>query len=172
MSSLAAKYGRVLYELGIPDEELDSMRRALSEEELCRVLDNPTIALSKKHAIIVRLCAALGVSALLQKFMLKLCDVGMSGSFEAVCQAREQCRMEAESCLQAELLYVTEPSAQQLEQFKAFLRQRFGKKTVALSLEQEPGLGGGFVLRAKDTEFDYSLRGKLQRLRRAVTGQE
>ena len=37
-------------------------------------------------------------------------------------------------------------------------------------MKESPQLLGGFVLKAKDVEYDYSLKGQLKRLTEAVAG--
>ncbi len=53
---------------------------------------------------------------------------------------------------------------------KRFLCRNHGKKEVVLALVEEKALLGGFVLKAGDIEYDYSLRGRIGRLSQAVAG--
>lgn len=38
------------------------------------------------------------------------------------------------------------------------------KKTVQLSMEEDQKLLGGFILKAEDVEYDYSLKAQLKQL--------
>lgn len=70
--------------------------------------------------------------------------------------------------MDAEFHYVTMPGAAQITGMKQFLCRKYKKKDVNIRLVNQPDLVGGFVLKAGDTEYDYSLKGQLVRLRRAV----
>ena len=70
--------------------------------------------------------------------------------------------------MEAELHYVTMPGAAQIAGMKQFLCRIYHKKDITLKLVMQPDLIGGFVLRAGDIEYDYSLKGQLSKLRRAV----
>ena len=69
----------------------------------------------------------------------------------------------------AEMSYVMEPDAKQVEQMKAYLANKYGKQTVELSLVEDKSLIGGFVLRVGDKEEDYSMKGRLDRLEKRLT---
>ena len=73
-----------------------------------------------------------------------------------------------EGIMEAELHYVTMPGAAQITGMKQFLCRKYNKKDVNIRLVNQPDLVGGFVLKAGDTEYDYSLKGQLSKLRRAV----
>ena len=73
-----------------------------------------------------------------------------------------------EGVMEAELHYVTMPGAAQIAGMKQFLCSRYHKKDIDLRLVMQPDLVGGFVLKAGDTEYDYSLKGQLNQLCRAV----
>ena len=73
-----------------------------------------------------------------------------------------------EGIMEAELHYVTMPGAAQIAGMKQFLCRIYHKKDITLKLVMQPDLIGGFVLKAGDIEYDYSLKGQLSKLRRAV----
>ena len=57
---------------------------------------------------------------------------------------------------------------EQLEGIEAFLNKKYGAKAVAFTLKEEKSLVGGFVLRVKDQEFDYSLKGRINALQQKL----
>ena len=76
----------------------------------------------------------------------------------------EQAELCIVNILKAKLIYVTEPDHEQLEGIQSFLCKEFHKKTVQLSMEEDQKLLGGFILKAEDVEYDYSLKAQLKQL--------
>lgn len=60
--------------------------------------------------------------------------------------------------------YVTRPDEEQLAGIREFLCREYKKKDVQLEMAAAPELMGGFVLKTGDVEYDYSLKGQLERL--------
>ena len=67
---------------------------------------------------------------------------------------------------------MTEPEEAQLDGFREFLRRTYDGKEVLLHVEPRLELLGGFVLKTGDVEYDYSLAGRMRKLRRAVVEQQ
>ena len=76
---------------------------------------------------------------------------------------------EQKGILKAELLYVTRPTEAQEDKMKEFLRNQFSARTVELTLIEDKSLVGGFVLRAGDREYDWSLIGRYKKLKQKLT---
>ena len=85
-----------------------------------------------------------------------------------IADAWQSYSLRMEGVMEAELHYVTMPGAAQIAGMKQFLCSRYHKKDIDLRLVMQPDLVGGFVLKAGDTEYDYSLKGQLNQLCRAV----
>lgn len=173
MNELAERYGAVLFELALPETEIRLAAALFAETPaLTEVLSSPAVKLSQKLRVLVRVFGkeGAGLSETMVRFLAKLCEADGIGAYAAVVRAWERISMERAGCLSATLYYVTAPDSAQRSGIEAFLKQRFGAKEIRLTEKQEPSLLGGFLLKAGDTEFDYSLRGRMQKLRRAVTG--
>ena len=76
---------------------------------------------------------------------------------------------EQKGILKAELLYVTCPTEAQEDKMKEFLRNQFSASEVELTLTEDKNLVGGFVLRAGDREYDWSLIGRYKKLKQKLT---
>ena len=161
MTETARTYAIVRYELGIPEEMVREAVKLLKENpELPEVLNSPVVPLKSKHAVIEKVFREPEFSALMVRFLKKACDAGCIGQTEEVAKARDAyARMAAD---------VTMPGAAQITGMKQFLCRKYNKKDVNIRLVNQPDLVGGFVLKAGDTEYDYSLKGQLVRLGRAV----
>lgn len=72
-------------------------------------------------------------------------------------------KAEAEKTLDVEITAAVQLTDQQVDAYTQALRQRFDQD-VNLSVDVDPGLVGGAVIRAGDTVIDGSVRGRLTRL--------
>ncbi len=73
----------------------------------------------------------------------------------------------------ATLQYVTPPSEEQIIRMKEFLRNEYAEEDlvlddIVLDLEENPGLGTGFILRTELKEYDWSSHGRMNQLRSAL----
>ena len=156
MTETARTYAIVLYELGIPEEMVREAVKLLKE--------NPELP----EVLIEKVFREPEFSALMVRFLKKACDAGCIGQTEEIAAARDAYARKASGVMDAELHYVTMPGAAQITGMKQFLCRKYNKKDVNIRLVNQPDLVGGFVLKAGDTEYDYSLKGQLVRLGRAV----
>lgn len=169
MTEKARTYAIVLYELGIPGEMVEDAARIFTDNpKLKDVLTSPVVPVSSKHAIIEKIFREPDFSGLMVRFLKKACDAGGIGQMKDITDAWRSCSLEKEGVMEAELHYVTMPGAAQIAGMKQFLCRRYQKKDIILRMVMQPDLIGGFVLKAGDTEYDYSLKGQLSKLRQAV----
>lgn len=75
---------------------------------------------------------------------------------------------ETEKTLHAELIYCTPPTEEQIEGIKRKLMKLYGKQDIELTMSEDKSLIGGFLLRAAGSEFDYSIRNRLDGMRRKL----
>lgn len=169
MTETARIYAIVLYDLKIPGQMVSETAAVFKEQaELKKVLTSPVIPKGSKHAIIEKVFREPEFSGLMVRFLKKACDAGCIGQMKDIAEAWRLFSLEKGGVMEAELHYVTMPGAAQIAGMKQFLCSRYHKKDVILQLVMQPDLMGGFVLKAGDTEYDYSLKGQLNQLRRAV----
>lgn len=171
MSEQARLYGAVLYQLNLSEKMVQEALEILKgTPELLSVLDDPTVPLNKKLAIIDQIFIEPDFSLLMANFLKKACEAGCIGQFREIVSACREHTLEAAGILEASLYYVTKPDDMQIAGIKQFLCKKHRKKDVELTLVSSPDLIGGFLLKAGDIEYDYSLKGRLTRLNRAVAG--
>ncbi len=83
------------------------------------------------------------------------------------------------------LSYVTPPTEEQLAGIREFIDRKYvteerGREDIVLETREDPSLGGGFVIRAGNEVYDWSVDGRVRQLadklkqlgREAVTGSE
>ena len=169
MTETARRYAIVLYELEIPGQMVKNAADVIKENpELNRVLTSPVVPMGSKHAVIEKVFREPEYSGLMVRFLKKACDAGCIGQMGDIADAWQSYSLRMEGVMEAELHYVTMPGAAQIAGMKQFLCSRYHKKDIDLRLVMQPDLVGGFVLKAGDTEYDYSLKGQLTQLCRAV----
>lgn len=155
----ADRYARALFLLDTPVEAAECAGVLLRQPVLLRILDQPAIPLRQKEAVIDRL-----FPKPVQKLLKWLCQKGQVHLAPAIFDAYIPYAKGQAGVLSAELLYVTKPTEEQLSGMRQFLARRFSATSIELKLTESPMLLGGFILRAGGLEFDWSLRGRLQRL--------
>ena len=160
MTQTVINYARVLYELQIPDEiimEAETYFRNVPE--LKDALTNPVIPLNEKYAVIEDL-----FTDQMKNFLKMVCKNGRMRQIREIFEVYETYSKSQRKILQATLIYVTEPTKEQEEKFKVFLKERYGCRDVELKLLEDRELIGGFVLRAGEREFDWSIRLTIKQL--------
>lgn len=171
MTEKARIYGTVLFELGIPLSMGREAARLLEEcSPLKQVLTSPVVPWKKKNIMIEKVFREPDFTSLMVRFLKKACDAGCIGQMHDITEAAGACVMNAEGSMTAELRYVTMPDEAQIAGIKEFLCRSHGKKDVVLAFVMDRSLIGGFVLKAGDMEYDYSLKGRLDRLSQTVAG--
>ena len=148
MTQTVINYARVLYELQIPDEiimEAETYFRNVPE--LKDALTNPVIPLNEKYAVIEDL-----FTDQMKNFLKMVCKNGRMRQIREIFEVYETYSKSQRKILQATLIYVTEPTKEQEEKFKVFLKERYGCRDVELKLLEDRELIGGFVLRAGERD--------------------
>lgn len=164
MTQTAINYAKVLYELQIEMKEVEEAQVAFHDvPELKKVLKSPVVSIQKKHDIVGHI-----FSGKMKNFIQLLCDYHRVESIEEIFQAYKEYYNEKNNILSATLMYVDAPSEQQLNQFERFLCEKYSGSRVEWNLVKDEGLLGGFILKVKDYEYDWSLRGRMNQLRNRI----
>ncbi|MDD3277710.1 MAG: ATP synthase F1 subunit delta [Lachnospiraceae bacterium] len=161
MTELSISYGVVLYELGLPADAIGTAERILKEvPEVDSILQNPTIDRKVKHSIIQRV-----FPDEIHNYLKQMCDYEhMSHALEAF-EAFHDYEDQQKGRLEATLYYVTKPQEEQEVRMRRFLCEKYGCKDVSLSMVELPDLIGGFILKVGSSEYDWSIRGRMQHLK-------
>ena len=98
-----------------------------------------------------------------------LCDNMDFGLFDEICTAYDELGRKPEAKEnQAQLIYVTAPTDEQLEGIKAFLAKEFHNPDMELTLKEDKSIKSGFVLRVGTREFDWSEKGRIEQLENRI----
>lgn len=164
-SSTAAAYGRVLFGLGIPEEAVDKTRRILAEvPQLEDIFKNPTIPQKKKLSVIDRV-----FPEEMRNFLKTVCKYRRTDLMDEIFSAYDRYRDEQGKVLHAVLKCTTPPGEEQKAGMEAFLCRKYGAREAQISVCTDETLLGGFVLRVGSDEYDWSLKGRLDRLEQRLT---
>ena len=165
MTEAAINYARVLYELSVPKEQVREAEQLLLEEPLVlKVLKSPVIRLREKQRIIRRM-----FPKEIHRFLSVVCGHKRTEELQEIFREYWKYAHQEEGIVDAVLEYVTMPKKEQEEKISAFLAERYRAKKVELNMTEKPELIGGFILRVNNEEYDWSLRGRLQKLEQKLT---
>ncbi|MDD5949151.1 MAG: ATP synthase F1 subunit delta [Lachnospiraceae bacterium] len=160
MTERSIQYGKVLFELKLPDSLIVDARETFQQNPpLLEALDNPSVKSAEKHAVIDRL-----FEPAIRAFLKVVTDHQMIGQIDDIFDAYEEQVIEAKNWVKATLYYVTKPGDTQIEGIKAKICKEYNKDGVELELVEQPSLIGGFVLKVHDFETNRSIKGRIEQL--------
>jgi F-type H+-transporting ATPase subunit delta len=173
--SVARRYARALFELGVDRGRFEAFGAELAElaamyassPELRQTLENPVFKLDQRRAVLSKLLPSVAPSGEVQTFASLLLDRSRLIALPAIARAYAE-------MVDAKLgrVNATVTSAQPLDpatraQVQAALEKRTGKKVV-LTTGVDPSLIGGIVARVGDLVLDGSLRTRLATLQNRI----
>ncbi len=149
-------------------EGLEQVVTAAAEvPELRELLRNPQLDPRARAAALEDVLA--GGDELLRNFLLVLVDKGRIGQLEVIAEEFERLVAASEGLLSAELTTAIELSDDDERRLLQQIETASGRKVEA-TRHVDPGLIGGIVLQVGSHRLDASVRGRLDRLRRALVG--
>lgn len=166
MTQQLKNYACALFELSISHEKISEAADILAENPvLLEILTKPFIPLREKENVIERI-----FPPEVKRFLKVVCVNKRAGELPEIFKAYEEYVKEKEGVLSARIICVAPPSGEQLARIEKFLCRQYGKNKVLFEFTKDASLLGGFVLRAGDMEYDYSLRGRYRRLEERLIG--
>ena len=160
-SVVADNYAKVLMDMNIAAEDIDSMRALLNDEALYGALANPFVERQAKHSVIEKLFPAAVVNFV--KVMSDNGDITLAGD---MIEAYDQLVLDRGNVVRATFTYVTKPDDAQVEKLKKLICSRYGKDGVELTLQEDTSLVGGFILAVGDSVLDKSIRTSILKMQR------
>lgn len=161
MMQRSINYARILCDLNISEESVWETQETFKQTPLlCKALSSPVIAAEHKHRVIDRV-----FPREIGAFLKVMCAYQAMDCIPELFSAYRKILCAQKGILQAQLVCCRRPDQAQLEQIKGFLRRYYHKDGVELQVMETLEIIGGFVIRVGDREFDWSIRGRLQRLR-------
>jgi len=170
-ASIARRYARALFESARSAGRSDAlsadfeafMEQLRGSPELEAVLHNPALPAKKKQALISALQQRAQLDPLLHRFLLLAAHKGRLPLMAEIFAAYRQQVDAARGLIKVDARAAAELDRAQCERLIARLRELTGRE-IQLSVQTEPALLGGMVLRVGNRVIDASLRGQLNKL--------
>jgi F-type H+-transporting ATPase subunit delta len=177
MPAFVARYATAFAEV-VTDAKLDtaSIDRQLTDflatwdasAELREVFVNPAIPETQKIAILDKLNAKMGLQKEVRNLLAVLIRNGRIGHVSEVAAAYRRLLQEQMGIHPAEITTARELSKQERDTLAAEVGKLAGGKVDA-SFKLDKSILGGAVVRIGSTVYDGSVKGRLQRLKEALT---
>jgi F-type H+-transporting ATPase subunit delta len=174
----AIRYARALFETALAEqkdpsetfEQLQAFAGLLtSNEVLGRVLTNPAIPNSRKHAVVDQLIARAGhLQPPLAKLLLLLAERDRLAILPDVVTAFDNRLMDHQQVVRAQLVTAASIPQDRVAAIRDGLKRATGR-AVTLDARVDPSIIGGAVARIGSTVFDGSVTRRLERMREALT---
>ena len=166
MIQAVEKYATMLKELEIPEDVIEQALDIFQTvpvlmEQFC----NPAADLAGKHRAIDKI-----FPSQIRDMIKVMCDDQDIELFPEVCKAYKETQWKKTGKERAILKYVTEPTEEQLEGIREFVKKESGSDEIELVCEKEESLGGGFVLSIGNKEYDWSTEGRIKQLTEKILG--
>jgi len=176
--ALASHYARALADAvfapdsGVRPEDAVKQLRELDDlvsgsQQLQRALISPAVSKSRKSAIAKRLAEELGVHRKIRNFLLVLVSHRRIKDLSAIRRSFEEVIDERLGWVPAVISSAQELSPSQREQIERALGSKLGK-FIRAHYEVDRGLIGGVRARVASKEYDATIRGRLESLRRRL----
>lgn len=161
MKQAAINYAKALFETGIAQSTVKQAEEIYGQSiQLPMILESPVVDYDKKARTIERI-----FPSEIWNFLKLVCYNRKAACLKDIFQMYDNLKKEEQSILTATLFYVIKPEDTYIEQMKEFLRRKYQRNQVELSLVQDTSLIGGFLLKVGNQQYDNSVRGALQCLR-------
>ncbi len=170
--SIARRYAKALFELGIESNSLDkisaevkSVADAVSASpELVSVLSNPTVPVPSRVAIMNEIATKTGVSPLVKNAILLITNHNRAGALPRIAIALGELADEKAGKVRAEVSSAAPLTEAQYTKLTATLEKLTGRK-ISLVKKTDASLIGGVVTRIGDKVYDGSLKSRLEEIR-------
>ncbi len=132
--------------------------------EVCRILDSPSVSGEEKAAAIDQLFPA-SVCPVIKK----LAQHDLTCQFITVAE-KYKVRLDAKNNIAtATVTCVTEPNDKQLQGLKDFVCKETGAASANIKIVKDPSIIGGFIIQVGNKQYDRSLRSKLADIKESIT---
>lgn len=167
--SISRRYARALFEL---DQEgadirmpLNAVAEAVTIEDVRKLLAASQVQAKDKAAVIEKVA---GISSKeVARLVNILCERGKAELLPEIAELVESMARQAASEVEADVVAAVKLDAASEDKIAKALGKVVGRK-VKLNVSHDATILGGLVIRIGDRQMDYSLRTRLQDLKRAM----
>ncbi len=149
-------------EAGVSD--IEQMRAVLnSADEVCQILDSPSVTSSEKEKVIDELFPVSVKDAV--KLMATDCNVN---SFDEISKEYLKALDKKNNIANATVICVNPPSDEQLEGIKRFICKETNAGSAKVEIIIDESLIGGFIIQVDGRQYDRSLKSKISKIKEKV----
>ena len=166
MTQTVIDYAKEMKRLSVSPEDVKQTVELLEALPQVKVdFENPTVELEKKIHLIEMI-----FPKQIRDFLELLCDHHDFNLFSEIVEAyhEELRKVENNPNLAVKISYVVPPTDDQLNKMKEFLKEKCHADALDVTLKEDKNLLGGFIIRAGNEEYDWSMRGRLQQIERSM----
>ena len=166
MTQTVIDYAKEMKRLSVSPEDIKQTVELLEALPQVKVdFENPTVELEKKIHLIEMI-----FTKKIRDFLELLCDHHDFNLFSEIVEAyhEELRKVENNPNLAVQISYVVPPTDDQLNKMKEFLKEKCHADALDVTLKEDKNLLGGFIIRAGNEEYDWSMRGRLQQIERSM----
>ena len=166
MTQTVIDYAKEMKRLSVSPEDVKQTVELLEALPQVKVdFENPTVELEKKIHLIEMI-----FPKQIRDFLELLCDHHDFNLFTEIVEAynEELRKVENNPNLAVQISYVVPPTEEQLNKMKEFLKEKCHADALDVTLKEDKNLLGGFIIRAGNEEYDWSMRGRLQQIERTM----
>ena len=167
--AIARRYARALFELAQEGADLTAGLESLAQvsqlEDVSSLLTDPKLPPEVAAGVLKKAAGTLPKE--LGSLVDMLCARGKGCLLAEISELFESMQREAAAEVVAEVTTAVKLDAETESKLAASIAKGLGKK-VQLQVNEDSGVMGGVIIRVGDRQIDYSLRGKLESLRRAL----
>jgi F-type H+-transporting ATPase subunit delta len=156
-----------------PEEGVRQLRDAESlisgSADLQKALLSPAVTKSRKMAVLAGLAGELKLDRLIRNFLLVVVSHRRTRELSKIRAEFERVVDERLGWIPAEIASSRDLTAEQRSRIEGALAASLGKR-IRAHYRTEPGLLGGVRARVASREYDATLRGKMESMRRRLAG--
>lgn len=177
--TVARPYARAIFDIALAADSLDLWSRGLAaagavagDRSAREFLSRPELGVAEISEFMASVLASIDEAAVFgtpegQNLLKLLAENDRLGALAEIAAQFDQLKAEQENRVAVTLVSASAVDAAQAEKISSALSRRLGR-SVDLTLELDPSLLGGAVIRAKDMVIDDSLQTRLKRLASAL----
>ena len=176
MSAVAKRYAKALLALAAESgegeavgREVERVAQAFAAGALQAFASDTTLDRKTRRAVAARVAETLGVSRLLRNFLGLLAENNRLRDLPAIRSQYERLEDHALGRVRARVLSAQPLSEESRARIREIFERQTGKRVIA-EAGVAPELLGGAVVGLEGRVFDGSVRTRLERLRRALSG--
>lgn len=170
MTQATRNYGKVLYSLGVSREVVsDALDIFKGSPELLETLTSPVIPVKNKFNIIDKIFKGETFPTVFKNFLKQVCENHRMKDIVDILDSYSSFYNEENGIVVAKFYYVTMPDENQIANIKKYLCKQYKTADAQIIFEQDTTLISGFLINVNNTEFDYSMKGRLKTLKQKLT---